>query len=299
MADKLAVGLVSRTYFNMPLWIGLEHGFFAAEGIEIDAPILGNKPQGPPLIDGSLQLFIGGTEAIIQNAAEGGPLRMVGGNAGKLVHSLIARAPFKRIEDLRGATIGILTLTEGTFFHLKTMLAAHGLRYPADYKTKDTGGVPPRHKALLAGEIDAGLQSVPWNYVAEDEGMNNLGNVIDYVPDWQFVSINASRDWAAANRDLLIRFLRAMLRGTAWLYANRAAASVIAARELPAPLAHAERAWDFFTGSNAMTRDMSINAKGIATVIATLQEAGLLSRGAPADPAFYIDDSALRAARAS
>ena len=54
MADKLAVGLVSRTYFNMPLWIGLEHGFFAAEGIEIDAPILGNKPQGPPLLDGSL-----------------------------------------------------------------------------------------------------------------------------------------------------------------------------------------------------------------------------------------------------
>ncbi len=298
MADKLAVGLVSRTYFNMPLWIGLEHGFFAAEGIEIEAPILGNAPQGPPLIDGSLQLFIGGTEAIIQNAAEGGPLRMVGGNAGKLVHSLIARAPFKRIENLRSATIGILTLTEGTFFHLRTMLAAHGLHYPDDYKVTNTGGVPPRHKALLEGKIDAGLQSVPWNYVAEDEGMNNLGDVIKYVPDWQFVAINANRGWAANNRDLLARFLRAMLRGTAWLYANRAEASAIAARELPAPTAHAERAWDFFTGSDALTRDMSVNAKGIAKVIATLQEAELLAKDAPVDPAFYIDDSYLKAARA-
>jgi ABC-type nitrate/sulfonate/bicarbonate transport system substrate-binding protein len=297
MADKLSVGLVSRTYFNMPLWAGLEHGYFAAEGIEIEAPILGNAPQGPPLLDGSLQLFIGGTESIIQNAAEGGPLRMVGGNAGKLVHSLIARAPFKRIEDLRGATIGILTLTEGTFFHLKTMLDAHGLHYPADYKVTNTGGVPPRHKALLESKIDAGLQSVPWNYVAEDAGMNNLGDVIEYVPDWQFVSINASRDWAVKNRDLLVRFLRAMLRGTAWLYANRAAASVIAARELPAPIAHAERAWDFFTGTNALTRDMSVNAKGVAKVISTLQEAELLSRTAPADPAFYIDDRYLAEAR--
>ena len=127
--------------------------------------------------------------------------------------------------------------------------------------------------------------------------MNNLGNVIDYVPDWQFVSINSSRDWAAKNRGLLVRFLRVMLRGTAWLYANRAAASAIAARELPAPLAHAERAWDFFTSTDALTRDMSVNSKGIAKVIATLQEAGLLPREAPADPAFYIDDSYLRAAR--
>ena len=82
--------------------------------------------------------------------------------------------------------------------------------------------MPPRHKALLAGEIDAGLQSVPWNYVAEEAGMNNLGEASEYVPDWQFVCINVNGQWAAANRDLLVRFLRVMRRGTEWLYANRA-----------------------------------------------------------------------------
>ena len=138
-------------------------------------------------------------------------MRLIAGNAGKLVHSLIARAPFKPIADLKGATVGILNMKEGTFFQIKTMLATHGLNFPADYKVTETGGVPPRHKALLDGAIDAGLQSVPWNYVAEDAGMNNLGNVIDYVPDWQFVSINANSEWAAANRDLLVRFLRTLL----------------------------------------------------------------------------------------
>jgi len=296
MPDKLAVGLVSRTYFNMPLWAAQEHGFFADEGLEVEGTIFGNAPQVPPLLDGSLQVFIGSPELAIQNAVEGGPLKIVAGNAGKLVHSLIARAPFKRVSDLRGRTIGIFTDKEGTFFHVKAMLAAHGLHYPGDYEVKHTGGVPPRHKALLAGEIDAGLQSVPWNYVAEEAGMNNLGDVIDYVPDWQFVSINVNSRWAAANRGVLVRFLRAMMRGTAWLYANRAAASAIAARELPAPLHHAERAWDFFTGTNALTRDSSVNTKGLAAVIATLKEAGLLAPGAPADPAAYIDDSFLREA---
>jgi ABC-type nitrate/sulfonate/bicarbonate transport system substrate-binding protein len=297
MPDKIAAGLVSRTYFNMPLWAAQQHGFFAHEGLDVEGTIFGNESQVPPLLDGRFQVFIGSPELAIQNQAGGGPLRIVAGNAGKLVHSLIARAPFKRVEDLRGRTIGIFTDKEGTFFHVKAMLAAHGLNYPGDYEVKHTGGVPPRHKALLAGEIDAGLQSVPWNYVAEEAGMNNLGDVIKYVPDWQFVSVNVNSEWAEANRDVLVRFLRAMRRGTEWLYANRTAASAIAARELPAPLHHVERAWDFFTGTNALTRDVAVNLKGLSQVIVTLKAVGLLSPDASPDPAFYIDDTYLRAAR--
>jgi ABC-type nitrate/sulfonate/bicarbonate transport system substrate-binding protein len=297
MPEKISIGLVSRTFFNVPLWAAMEHGVFAADGIEVVPTLLGSASQVPPLLDGSLQVVIGSPESAMQNAAAGGPLRLIAGNAGKLVHSLIARAPFKRIEDLRGGTIGILNMKEGTFFHIKTMLAAHGLNFPGDYKVTETGGVPPRHKALLEGAIDAGLQSVPWNFVAEDAGMNNLGNVIDHVPDWQFVSINANAEWAAANRDLLVRFLRTLLRATEWLYANRAAASEIAAREMPAPIGHAQRAWDHFTGTNALTRDMSVNIKGLAHVIATLRQSGHLPEGSPTDPGFYIDGRYLDAAR--
>lgn len=297
MPEKMSVGLVSRTFFNVPLWAAMEHGHFAADGIEVAPTLLGSASQVPPLLDGSLQVVIGSPESAMQNAAADGPLRLIAGNAGKLVHSLIARAPFKRIEDLRGATIGILNMKEGTFFHIKTMLAAHGLNFPGDYKVTETGGVPPRHKALLEGAIDAGLQSVPWNFVAEGAGMNNLGNVIDHVPDWQFVSINANSEWAAANRDLLVRFLRTLLRATEWLYANRAAASEIAAREMPAPIGHAQRAWDHFTGTNALTRDMSVNIKGLEHVIATLRQSGHLPAGSPTDPGFYIDGPYLAAAR--
>jgi ABC-type nitrate/sulfonate/bicarbonate transport system substrate-binding protein len=297
MPDKVVVGLVSRTFFNMPLWIGVENGFFADADLEVETSIFGNASQAPPLLDGTFQFVIGSPEVTMQNAAGGGPLRIVAGNAGKLVHSLIARAPFARIEDLRGATIGILNTKEGTFFHIKTMLAAHGLHYPGDYQIKETGGVPPRHKALLEGSIDAGLQSVPWNYAAEDDGMRNLGNVIDYVPDWQFVSVNANGEWAAAHEDIACRFLRAMLRGTEWLYAHRAESSRIAAREMPAPLHHAERAWDYFNATNALTRVMSVNVIGLTKVIATLREAGLLPADAPSDPSFYVADRYLLAAR--
>jgi ABC-type nitrate/sulfonate/bicarbonate transport system substrate-binding protein len=299
MPDKIVAGLVSRTYFNMPLWAAQDLGLFAKEGLEVTGTIYGNESQVPPLLDGTFQVYIGSPELAIQNQAQNGQLKIVAGNAGKLVHSLISRAPFKRIEDLRGRMIGIFNDKEGTFFHAKAMLEAHGLHYPGDYQVKHTGGVPPRHKALLAGEIDAGLQSVPWNYVAEEAGMNNLGDVIEYVPDWQFVSINVNSQWSEKNRDVLVRFLRVIVKATEWLYTNRAAASAIAARELPAPMNHAERAWDFFTGTDALTRDVSVNLKGIAQVIATLKETKLLAKGAPDDPKTYIDDSYLNAARAA
>ena len=149
MPDKIAAGLVSRTYFNMPLWAAQQHGFFAEEGLEVEGTIYGNESQVPPLLDGRFQVFIGSPELAIQNQAEGGPLKIVAGNAGKLVHSLIARAPFKRVEDLRGRMIGIFTDKEGTFFHAKAMLAAHGLNYPGDYQVL-------AHRA----QVDALLQVV-------------------------------------------------------------------------------------------------------------------------------------------
>jgi ABC-type nitrate/sulfonate/bicarbonate transport system substrate-binding protein len=297
MLDKIAVGTVSRTFFSMPLWIGQERGFFADAGLAVTTTVFGNAAQAPMLLDRSLQFVVGSPEGVLANAAGGGPLRLIAGNAGKLVHSLIARAPFARIEELRGAKIGILSPKEGTVFALRTMLAAHGLHFPGDYAVTETGGVPPRHQALLDGTIDAGLQSVPWNYVAEDAGLRNLGEVIDYVPDWQFVSINADIGWAASNSDLVCRFLRAMLRGTAWLYENRAASAEIAARELPAPRAHAERAWDYFTGRNALTRDLAVNMAGLAEVLAALRNAGLMLPDAPSNAGFYVDESFLRDAR--
>jgi ABC-type nitrate/sulfonate/bicarbonate transport system substrate-binding protein len=297
MTVMVPVGIVSRTFFHMPYWIAIRQGLFTEEGIAAETTLYGNASQVPPLLDGSLQIVFGTPEGAIQNAASGGPIRLIAGNTGKLTHSLLARAPFKSIEELKGATIGILNMTEGTFFQIREMLAAHGLHFPDDYKAKETGGVPARHKALLDGGIDAGLQSIPWSYVGEDAGFNKLGDIIDYVPDWQFVSINANKEWAAANKDLVVRFLRAICRATDWFYANPEASAEIAAEELPAPIDHARRGWQHYTGSNAMTRDVSINQAGLTKVLATLRAAKLLPPEASADRSQYVIDDYLITAR--
>jgi len=295
--DKIAVGIVSRTFFNMPYWIAIQNGYFADEGLEVETTMYGNASQVPPLLDGRLQFVFGTPESTVQNAAAGGPLRIIGGNTGKLTHSLMARPQFERVEDLRGGVIGILNMTEGTFFQIREMLATHGLHYPVDYRVKETGGVPPRHKALLEGSIDAGLQSIPWNYVGEEAGLTRLGDIIDYVPDWQFVSINANYEWASAHRATVVRFLRAVVRATDWFYANRAEAAKVAEQELPTPRRHAERAWDHYTGTNALTRDVTVNRAGLLKVVGTLIDAGLLGPCASCQPSDYVIEDFLAEAK--
>lgn len=294
---KLNVAIVSKTFFYVPLWSAMARGMFERAGIDVELSMLGNASQAEPLLDGKLHICIATPEAAMQNAAEGGPLRIVAGNTGRLSHSLISRLPFPTVDSLRGSRIGILNRVEGSFFQLQAMLAHHGLNYPADYEVIETGGVPPRHQALLDGRIDAGLQSIPWNYVAEEAGLHNLGDITGYVPDWQFVSVNVNGEWARANHQTLTRSLRVLLEATEWVHTHRDEAVEIAVRELPARQDHAQRAWDYYIGTDALTRDMSINRKGLEMVLATQRQAGLLSAEAPQRLDAYVDDTWLDAAR--
>ncbi len=295
--DKLEIGTVSRTFFVVPIWAAIEHGFFREQGLEVKLGIFGNASQVEPLVSGSMHIALASPEVILQNTAQGGPLRFIAGNARKLSHFLIAQPKFKRVEDLRGATIGILNMLEGTFFQLKDIMARHGLHYPEDYKVKDTGGVPPRHKALLEGSIDAGLQSIPWSYLEEDAGFSNLADASDYVPEWQFTTFNASRDWAAKNPDVVVRFLRAMLKSTAWMLQNRAGSAALVAREMDMALSHAERGWDYYTGRGVLAPDLALSSAGLTQVIAAQVKAGLLGAQAADNIQAYIEPAYLEEAR--
>ncbi|MBD3847497.1 ABC transporter substrate-binding protein [Bosea sp. SSUT16] len=201
----------------------------------------------------------------------------------------MARKGFTSIASLKGGRVGILNQTEGTFSQIRTMLARHGLQYPGDYNIVETGGVPARHKALLSGTIDAGLQSIPWCFEEEDLGMTNLGYVSDVIPDWQFVSVNADQRWAAGNAGAVERFLRVLREATEWVYSNRDAAARIAAEKLPTRLDYAGRAWDHYTNTNALTRDMHPSEAGLSEVIRVQKANGILPTTASNQTASYLD----------
>ena len=103
------------------------------------------------------------------------------------------------------------------------------------------GPILARWELLRTGGIDAGLQGAPLDYIALDQGFVSLANPREEVPDFQFTSLDIDAGRAAANRDLLLRFLRAFLRARLVLR-EQGSSNAIAVRESGIEERYADRA---------------------------------------------------------
>lgn len=298
--EKLTLAVVSRNYFNLPAWIGLHAGLFAAEGIDVKIEhIEGIEEVNDRLRTGQAQLAYGVTEHVILDAETGGRQVIIGGNVNKLPFSFIARPGIRTAADLRGKKVGVSSLRAGSSSLVMKLLAQQGLHYPGDYEIVPCGPILARWDLLRTGGIDAGLQGAPLNYIALDQGFCSLGEPRDQIPHFQFTSLDVDKGWAEANRDLLIRFLRGFLRAHDWFYANRAGSNRIAMQESGIEERYADRAWDEYTRAEIFPRDAEASADGVQALIETSALIRELPSRARTRAEDYIDRSWLAAARAS
>jgi ABC-type nitrate/sulfonate/bicarbonate transport system substrate-binding protein len=298
--DRIKIAAVSRNYFNMPLWVGLHEGLFAAErldvALELHEPI---DEVTDRLRDGRVDLACGVTEHVVLDRERGGHLAIIGGNVNKLPFSLIAGRDIKKFADLKGKRIGVSSIAAGSSSLVMQLLAEEGLHYPEDYTMVAVGPILTRWRMLQSGEIDAGLQGVPLNLIAIDQGFTALSDPRERFPDFQFTSLNVDGRWAAAHRDLVLRFMRGFIRAHEWFYANRQGAAAIAIRETGIDATYAGRAWDEYTSAEIFPRDGDAST---AAVQALIEISGLIRAlparaGRKADD--YIDRAYLSAARES
>lgn len=266
--DHLKVAAVSRNYFNMPLWVADHAGHFAAEGLDVSLELYEPIDEVTErLKDGRVQLACGVTEHVILDSESGGNLEIIGGNVNRLPFDLISRPGIGSFEDMRGKTVGVSSLRAGSSSLVMELFSAHGLKYPEDYDIVAVGPILTRWRMLRSGEIDAGLQGAPLNFIARDAGYTALVNPRDQFPDFQFTSLNVDSEWAKENSDVTVRFLRAYIRAHEWFYANRDAAGDIAVQETGIDRSYALRAWDEYTEAEIFPRDADASEASVQALI--------------------------------
>ncbi|MEA2741072.1 MAG: hypothetical protein QOH05_4379, partial [Acetobacteraceae bacterium] len=173
----LKFAAVSRNYFNMPVWIGVANGFFRDEGIDLAVELHeGVDAVTGRLVDGRVQLAFGITEHVILDAESGGETTIIGGNVNRLPFSLIGGKGIRGFGDMRGKVVGVSSLEAGSSSLVMRLFEAHGLHHPDDYKMVAVGPILARWTMLQSGEIDAGLQGAPLNYIANDAGYPTLAD---------------------------------------------------------------------------------------------------------------------------
>jgi ABC-type nitrate/sulfonate/bicarbonate transport system substrate-binding protein len=298
-ADAVNVVTPSRVIFAIPFWIAERNGYFKDENIE---PTLEIVPNGRDitqrLLSGASQFSVVGPDATLIDATKGGPLRIVAGIVRKPPLFLIAKPSIKTFADLKGANIGVLSLTEGSSKLLIKMARAEGLS-AEDLKITPVGGAPARHTLLKDNKIDAGMQPLPLNLEAEALGFNNLGWAGKYEPDWQFTTVNTNGAWARQNARIVTGFVRALLRGQEFIWSNRQESARIAADVLKTEPELAARSLAEAIRLGILDPRLNWSDVGLRRIYENMQADGTIPADRKFDLGLVTDDGYLRAAQES
>lgn len=218
---KIKVGrTVGGSGFHIPSYVAMDKGFFKGEGF--DAAFIATT--GGVLVRAAIAKEIefvpipaGGSEAILQGA----PLIFVVGQSLISQWTLTTTPDIKRLEDLKGKTIGLGRPGSADYSEIVVTLGKHFKMEPGkDYKVIAFGGEPDRIAALVNRSIQAGALSFPNAARAEKEGMKVLLKTGDYIPRLGG-SFLTHRDNLKDKRDVVKRFVRAMAKADEYVKANR------------------------------------------------------------------------------
>lgn len=286
-ADVVSVGSVDATSANLwPFHIAVKNGYCGAANLKIDLVFAQSNAS-------VIQQLASGSYAVAPTAGMVDPIRAIDKGAPVALvriviqappYALLAKPEIKTIEDLRGKTIIIGGPKDITRIFTERMLEPHGLK-SGDYDYVFAGATSARFSALKSGAVDAALLTMPFNFFAETAGYTNLGFTFDYLPDMPFAGVAVNRDWAAANGDVLKRFLDCYNKGVAWFAdpSNRDAAVKLQMEVSKIGQDDVEKAYSFLRGKNLFEPTGKVSRKKVGKVIDALRALGDL----PAD--FAVD----------
>jgi NitT/TauT family transport system substrate-binding protein len=297
-AQSLKVGMTSKTLFYLPFYVGLKKGFYNAENLKVELIFIGRSDvQLQALIAGEINFGALNSDGVILVNEKGGNLKVIAGVDNAAPYILVGGKVYKKIDDLRGARIGVSGLRGGATSILVDYLKSKGLQYPRDYTfTVISGGTTARLSALETGAIAAGILGIPYSDIAIDQGFNRLGDTMEVISTYQFNGITVNPSWAEKNRATVVKFLKAHIRSLRWIHEQPDQATELFTSEMGVKQPYARRGIDYFTKNKVFPIDGSVTLDGLKVNIDVQFRDGVLKEPLP-KPERYADQSYVRQAQ--
>ena len=206
--------------FHIPSYVAVDKGFLKAEGLEANFI----TATAGVLVRATIAKEIeftpipgGGSEAMLKGA----PLVFFVGESLISQWTLTTTPHIKRVEDLRGKTLGLGRPGSADYSEMIITLSKHFNMQPGkDYKVISFTGEPDRIAALIQGSIQGGVLSFPHAARAEKEGMKILVRTGDYIPRLGGTFLT-HRDFLKEKREVAKRFTRGMIKAIDYIKADK------------------------------------------------------------------------------
>lgn len=222
-ADKVKLSYVLSSVEYADLFLAIDKGYFAQEGIDLDLQQAGGGVAVPALIAGSID-FTGSGSVAISAILKGAKLKVLFVVDAHPAMQIWAQAAIQNFADLKGKQIGIISRGDTTEIAIRYYLAKHGL--PADYVSFTPLGTGlARFAAIAAGTYPASLVNA--SEVEDMRAAGKLGNLHRLVDlrneiTMTYNALATSDALIASNPDLVRRVVRAILKGVRHVKASRA-----------------------------------------------------------------------------
>lgn len=226
---KLAIGYIPHVQFT-PLYVGIDKGFYAEEGIDLDLAFGFQYDIFSLLAAGKIDLGLSDSDQLVIAGSRDLGLQAVYQYYQEYPVAIVARAETARVpEDLKGKTIGTPEMSGTSWIGLQLFLRKHGLE--KSVRVEKIGYT--QEPTLLSGRADAVvcfLNNEPVAIRARGIALRQW-DVKDFS-DMVGASFISSRAIIGARGDVLARFVRATRKAMEFTMVNRGEAVSIALKNV-------------------------------------------------------------------
>ena len=278
----------------LPALSAVSQGMFQRHGLKVEVLFTVNSDeQRSGLAKGEFEI----AQAAVDNAvamvelAKEDVVIVTGGDSS--MNEFIVQPDVRAFADLKGHTLLVDAPNTAYALQLKKILLNNGLREGADYKILPIGGTSLRLRGMKENKDYKGaMLNVPFLLDAKAAGLKSMGRAVDLIGPYQANGTFVLRKWGAANRDVLERYIAALIEGTRWVMspANKDTAVAMLAERLKVSREVAAQSWELMTEPKyGIAPDARFDMAGFRNVLALRAEIEGSWGGKAPPPERYVD----------
>ena len=217
---KVLVTTGSASEREGALYVAQDQGFFRRYGLDLTLVQARNGPVGMAALSSGESFMHWGSVsgANLGAISEGADLVFVAGFINRLTGVFAANPKIRSPTDLRGKSLGVNSLSGGTWIFTMLTLDHWGLSPERDkIQMRGLGDSSIVSQALLAGNVDAAYLSYSFAKVVENKGFRVLADLQKLPIAYQGTGIVTRRSTIASSAETLENVLRGLLDGVAFI----------------------------------------------------------------------------------
>jgi ABC-type nitrate/sulfonate/bicarbonate transport system substrate-binding protein len=218
--EEVTVAYSNPGISTLPLTLGQEKGFFAAQRLKVQMVLMQTFVAGRAVISGDVDYnTLAGN--MITLAAGGAPVKVVFVLLEKPLFVFVSRPEVRHVGELKGKKIAVSTRGSIDDYFVRSVITAAGLNPEKEVASLSMGGTSNRLNALRTGIVDATSLQVPYNLELERLGFNRVAFAGDFM-EAVTNGLGVSDRKLKMQPDQIKRMIRAMLNVETYMQTHRA-----------------------------------------------------------------------------